>query len=122
MAQGHWRRLKPGQVGEGRFGEKTPGRTWVDTKRTPSADKAKEKGKVPAPRMFRQEGDHTLWAVPGGVFVFVVHKSAAKEFASIVEAEGAGWVESKAIRSFMKEKESQGKFGIFRLNEPMLEY
>ena len=36
-SEGHWRRLKPNQIGEGKFGEPVYGKTWVDRKEKPKS-------------------------------------------------------------------------------------
>ena len=112
MAQGHWRRLKPGQTGEGRFGEPVEGLTWVDREETEAAAKRREKGEVPPPKFFAQRGDFVSFKGPGGDFIFVMHKSRAKRFAELTAT--PNWVNSKELKKFMSANEEMGLFSIFK--------
>ena len=78
--QGHWRRLKPGQVGEGRFGEDTPGKTWVDRKETKKTLAAKTKRKVPSPQLVSIYDGYAVFGIPGGRIAFIMPQSLAKKF------------------------------------------
>ena len=118
--QGHWRRLKPGQVGEGRFGERTPGKTWVDRKETAATQKAKTKGAVPLPQLVTVKDGFAIFAVPGGRYLFIVHTSVAKKFADLSNSKN--WTDSPDLRKFMGENEKTGKFGIMQTEKPVLEY
>jgi hypothetical protein len=120
MSQGHWRRLKPNQEGEGRFGEDTQGKTWVDRKETKSTLKAKEKGLVPSPKFVGKKGEFFAFAVPGGRYMFVVHQSQAKLFAELTSEKG--WQNSKKTKAFMQAAESKGLFGIFKTDEAVIGY
>lgn len=120
-AKGHWRRLKPGQVGEGRYGEDTPGKTWVDVKRTDKTRAAKKMGKVPAPVLVRVDKDFAVFAVPGGSILFAVHLSVAERFANLTK-ESKNWISDKKVRSMMMGAEKEGKFGIFRTKSPVIGY
>lgn len=123
MSQGHWRKLKQNQVGEGRFGEKTYGKTWVDTKDTPAAAKAKKVGKVPPPVVIKidKEAGFAVLAVPGGNFLFAVHITVLEEFAESV-AEADNWTTDSKVKKVMAKAEKDGKFGIFRSNNEVAGY
>lgn len=120
MSQGHWRKLPAGHVGEGRFGEETPGRTWVDTKYTARARAAKGEGKVPSPMPVGTKDGFVAFAVPGGNFMFVVHESLAKTFAEITSK--GNWTDSKEFKGFITKAEKKGLFGIFKHDKPILGY
>lgn len=123
MAQGHWRRLKQGQVGEGRFGEETYGKTWVDTKDTVKAQKAKKIGKVPPPVVVKidKEAGFAVLGVPGGNFLFAVHISVLNNFAEAV-SKADNWTTDSKVRKIMQKAEKEGKFGIFRTQDQVAEY
>jgi len=123
MSQGHWRRLKPGQTGEGRYGEDTPGKTWVDTKDSPQAQKARESGKVPIPVVVKkdEESGFVVLAVPGGNFFFAVHISILPDFGKAV-AEAKNWTNDEKVREVMKRGEKEGKFGIFKADKQVVGY
>ena len=118
--QGHWRNLKPNQVGEGRFGEATSGKTWVDRVETKKTEEAKELGSVPPAQPVGRKGEFIAFAVPGGDFLFVVHQSKAKEFAQM--SSGKDWLNSKELKNFMKVSESKGLFGIFKTDKQVVGY
>ena len=120
MSQGHWRTLKANQVGEGRFGEATRGKTWVDREESKGADKAKTKGEVPPPKLVGKKGEFFAFAVPGGRFMFVVHERGAKQFAELTAK--PNWQKSKQLKSFMNILEKQGLFGIYKTDEAILGY
>ena len=122
--QGHWRRLqKPTHVGEGRFGEKTRGKTWVDRKETSETKKAKESKAVPSPRLVTVQNRHAVYAIPGGRIAFIVHLSVAKKFESLTGSED--WhktEENKTLRKFMMDGEKSGKFSIVETESPIIPY
>lgn len=120
MSQGHWRKLQPNWTGEGRFGEKTRGRTWVDTEKSESASKAKRRGKVPPLQAFTKQGDFVFFAAPGGRYVFMVHESSARKFASLTGVKD--WAQSSELKEFMTSLEKDAKFGIFETEKPVLGY
>tara|TARA_B100000900_G_scaffold297038_1_gene255580 strand:+ start:132 stop:494 length:363 start_codon:yes stop_codon:yes gene_type:complete len=120
MSQGHWRKLPAHWTGEGRFGEQTRGKTWVDTEKSESADKAKSRGKIPPLQAFNKQGDFIFFAAPGGRFVFMVHQSEARKFATLTS--GSGWTESSELKKFMQTLEQKAKFGIFETEKPVLGY
>ena len=123
MSQGHWRRLKPNQTGEGRYGEDTPGKTWVDTKHTPAAEKAKKTGRVPVPVIVKKDdkSGFVVLAVPGGNFFFAVHISILPDFAEAV-SKSKNWRRDESVREIMKKGEKAGKFGIFKTNKQVVGY
>ena len=118
--QGHWRTLKATHEGEGRYGEKTIGKTWVDRKETAATRKAKKKGVVPPPKFVGKKGEFFAFAVPGGRVMFVVHESQAKLFAEITSVKGLQ--NSKKTREFFKEAGEKGLLGIFKTPEPVIGY
>jgi hypothetical protein len=118
--QGHWRTLKPDQVGEGRYGEATSGKTWVDRIETESTREAKEDKNVPPAQPVGKKGDFIAFAVPGGTYLFVVHQSKAKEFSGLSAQKG--WLNSPDLKKFMKVSESKGLFGIFKTEKQILDY
>ena len=120
MSQGHWRKLPSDWVGEGRFGEKTRGKTWVDTKESSKADQSKTKGKVPPVQAVTRQGDFIFFAVPGGRFAFIVHVSAAREFASLTNQDN--WPQNEKLKKLMVKLEKEGKFNIFETEKPLLDY
>ena len=103
--QGHWRTLKGNQVGEGRYGEATQGKTWVDREETKDTEKAKESKIVPSPQVVGAKGDFVAFAVPGGRYLFVVHKSAASQFAELSSQKS--WLKSPDLKKFIKNSESK---------------
>ena len=121
MSQGHWRRLEPGETGEGRFGEATKGKTWVDRKHTSATKAAKKKGKVPNPVLVSIDKDFGVLAVPGGRIMFAVHVSVLEKFVGAIK-ESKNWLSDKKVRAIMVESEKEGKFGIFQTKKPVLEY
>ena len=118
--QGHWRRLKPNHVGEGRFGEKTQGKTWVDRKETKKTLQAKKKGAVPSPQLVTIQNKFAVYGVPGGRFAFIVHITEAKKFEKLTRT--GEWHKDKSLRNFMIEKEKEGKFSIIQTKSPILDY
>lgn len=118
--QGHWRKLPPNQQGEGRFGEKTIGKTWVDRKETKLTLAAKKKKQVPSPKFVGRKGEFFAFAVPGGRYMFVVHESQAETFSKLVSKDN--WQNSKETKEFMQAAESKGMFGIFKTDEPVIGY
>lgn len=123
MSQGHWRRLRPGSIGEGRFGEDTPGMTWVDRKESRASDKAKHSGKVPPPVLVRfdKERGFGILAVPGGEVMFAVHKSVLQGFMEAVK-DSDNWTGSSKVKEIMLKAEKEGKFGIFQTENVLKEY
>ena len=121
MQQGHWRKLKDSHEGEGRYGEKTKGKTWVDREETKKSKAAKKKGEVPPPILVDAKNDFGVFAVPGGTFMFVVHASIVEDFmGAVVNAKGS-WTEDKKVKQIMTKAEEAGKFGIFRTEKPVIE-
>ena len=72
--EGHWRKLKPTQVGEGKFGEPVYGKTWVDRKESPKKDSTSKESKKEnindiverklkeySPKSKKEEEDMRLW-------------------------------------------------------------
>lgn len=74
-SEGHWRRLKPDQIGEGKFGEPVYGKTWVDriedsksksstpkeSKKETVDDIVNRKIKEYSPKSQKEEEDMRLW-------------------------------------------------------------
>ena len=120
--QGHWRKIPSSHKGEGRYGEETYGRTWVDREESKAATKAKKRGKVPPPVLVKVEKDFAVFAVPGGNIMFVVHASIAKDFIDIANSSEGNWTDNKKIKAIMVEGEKSGKFGIFKTKEPVIPY
>ena len=120
MSQGHWRKLKAGYEGEGRFGETTKGKTWVDRKETKLTLKAKKTKSVPPPKFVGRKGEFFAFAVPGGNYMFVVHHTQVKAFAEITSKKG--WQNSKQTKDFMSSLESKGLFGIFKTDKAVIGY
>jgi hypothetical protein len=112
-AKGHWRTLKPTQMGEGRYGEKTVGKTWVDREESEKSVAAKKVGRVPSPSPIAQKGDFIAFAVPGGNILFLVHKGSAQEF--MTRTSKKGWEKSSELRKYLQGLQKQGKFGIFQV-------
>jgi RNA polymerase sigma factor (sigma-70 family) len=75
VTEGHWRKLKSSQIGEGKFGEPVYGKTWVDRKEAPKSKSpaseisnkkdissiVDEKIKKYSPRSEKDEEDMRLW-------------------------------------------------------------
>ena len=122
MSQGHWRTLKSDHVGEGRYGERTQGKTWVDRKETKATLAAKKKGVVPIPMLVKVADGFGVFAVPGGEVMFVVHKSLMKDFMGTLIKDKKNWANSKSLKKLMVKGEKSGKFGIFRTQRPVLDY
>ena len=118
--QGHWRTLKSNQVGEGRYGEATSGKTWVDREETKKTKEAKKVGEVPPPVAVGRKGDFVAFAVPGGRYMFVVHKSLSKIFSEITSQKG--WLKSGDVKKFMSVAEEKGMFGIFKTEKQIIGY
>ena len=63
-AEGHWRRLEPNQIGEGKFGEPVYGKTWVDRvekKKDSVEDIVEQKLKQYDIKSSKEEQDMRLW-------------------------------------------------------------
>lgn len=123
MAQGHWRRLDPEEVGEGRFGEKTYGKTWVDREDTTGASSAKKVRSVLPPTIVRIDKDagFAVLAVPGGRVLFTIHLSVLEDFGKAVAA-SENWTTDKKVREIMQSAEREGKFGIFQTSKQVVDY